>query len=307
MDALMILGPTASGKTALAIELAKRISAEIISIDSALVYKKMDIGSAKPDEAEMAGIVHHLIDVREPFESYSAADFVKDATALIPEIQSRGKLPIIAGGTMLYAKALKEGLNEMPASDLAVRTQIEEQAKQVGWPAMHEKLQKIDPTLAQRLKPADSQRISRALEVYYQTGKPLSYYQAQKQKGSDFDFVTVGLLPGERKVLHERIAQRFDLMLSKGFLDEVKGLMAMPEFDRNWPSMRAVGYRQAIEYLCGEIDYDRFVLSGVAATRQLAKRQMTWMRSMDDIVLMDPLTQDVLTQTLSLLDLRKKL
>ena len=307
MDALMILGPTASGKTALAIELAKRIPAEIISIDSALVYKKMDIGSAKPDEAEMAGIVHHLIDVREPFESYSAADFVKDATALIPEIQSRGKLPIIAGGTMLYAKALKEGLNEMPASDLAVRAQIEEQAKQVGWPAMHEKLQKIDPTLAQRLKPADSQRISRALEVYYQTGKPLSYYQAQKQKGSDFDFVTVGLLPGERKVLHERIAQRFDLMLSKGFLDEVKGLMAMPEFDRNWPSMRAVGYRQAIEYLCGEIDYDRFVLSGVAATRQLAKRQMTWMRSMDDIVLMDPLTQDVLTQTLSLLDLRKKL
>ena len=307
MDALMILGPTASGKTALAIELAKRIPAEIISIDSALVYKKMDIGSAKPDEAEMAGIVHHLIDVREPFESYSAADFVKDATALIPEIQSRGKLPIIAGGTMLYAKALKEGLNEMPASDLAVRAQIEEQAKQVGWPAMHEKLQKIDPTLAQRLKPADSQRISRALEVYYQTGKPLSYYQAQKQKGSDFDFLTVGLLPGERKVLHERIAQRFDLMLSKGFLDEVKGLMAMPEFDRNWPSMRAVGYRQAIEYLCGEIDYDRFVLSGVAATRQLAKRQMTWMRSMDDIVLMDPLTQDVLTQTLSLLDLRKKL
>lgn len=301
MDALMILGPTASGKTALAIELAKRIPAEIISIDSALVYRKMDIGSAKPDENEMAGVVHHLINVREPFESYSAADFVKDATALIPQIQAKGKLPIIAGGTMLYAKALKEGLNEMPTSDLAVRAKIEALAQQIGWPAMHEKLREIDPTVAQRLMPGDSQRISRALEVYYQTGKPISYYQSQKQKGSDFDFVTVGLLPGDRKVLHARIQARFELMLKKGFLDEVKALMAMPQFDRNWPSMRAVGYRQAIEYLNGEIDYDRFLLSGVAATRQLAKRQMTWMRSMDDIVLMDPLTQDILEKTLELI------
>lgn len=301
LDAVFVLGPTASGKTALGIEIAKVIPAEVISIDSALVYRQMDVGSAKPTVEEMAGVPHHLIDVRDPFESYSAADFVRDSTRLIKEIQARGKLPLIVGGTMLYAKALKEGLNQMPTSDLDVRREVEAEADEIGWPGMHAKLAEVDPVTAARLKPNDSQRISRALEVYRQTGKPISWYQAQEQKGSDFTFLTLGLLPGDRKVLHDRIAKRFDLMLEQGFLDEVKRLMAMPQFDRSWPSMRAVGYRQAIDYLLGEIDYDRFLIAGVAATRQLAKRQMTWMRSMDDIHLMDPLTEDVVVKALTLI------
>ena len=302
LDAVFVLGPTASGKTALGIEIAKVIPAEVISIDSALVYRQMDVGSAKPTAEEMAGIPHHLIDVRDPFESYSAADFVRDCTRLIKEIQARGKLPLIVGGTMLYAKALKEGLNQMPTSDLEVRREVEAEAAEIGWPGMHAKLAEVDPITAARLMPNESQRISRALEVYRQTGKPISWYQAQEQKGSDFEFLTLGLLPGDRKVLHERIAKRFDIMLEQGFLDEVKRLMAMPQFDRAWPSMRAVGYRQAIEYLLGEIDYDRFLVAGVAATRQLAKRQMTWMRSMDDIHLMDPLTEDVVAKALALIE-----
>lgn len=301
LDAVFVLGPTASGKTVLGIEIAKKIPAEVISIDSALVYRQMDIGTAKPTLEEMAGVVHHLIDVRDPFESYSAADFVRDATRLIKEIQSRGKLPLIVGGTMLYAKALKEGLNQMPTSDLDVRREVEAEAVEIGWPGMHAKLAEVDPVTAERLMPNDAQRISRALEVYRQTGKPISWYQAQEQQGSDFKFLTLGLLPGERKALHDRIAKRFDIMLKQGFLDEVKTLMAMPQFDRLWPSMRAVGYRQAIDYLLGEIDYDRFVLAGVAATRQLAKRQMTWMRSMEDIHLMDPLTEDVVSRSLELI------
>ena len=202
---------------------------------------------------------------------------------------------------MLYAKALKEGLNQMPTSDLDVRREVEAEAAQIGWPGMHAKLAEVDPVTAARLMPNDSQRISRALEVFRQTGKPISWYQAQEQKGSDFKFLTLGLLPGDRKVLHDRIAKRFDLMLEQGFLDEVKRLMAMPQFNRDWPSMRAVGYRQAIDYLLGEIDHDRFMIAGVAATRQLAKRQMTWMRSMDDIHLMDPLTENVVEKALTLI------
>lgn len=301
IDAVFVLGPTASGKTALGIEIAKVIPAEVISIDSALVYRQMDVGSAKPTTEEMAGVPHHLIDVRDPFESYSAADFVRDCTRLIKEIQARGKLPLIVGGTMLYAKALKEGLNQMPTSDLDVRREVEAEAAEIGWPGMHAKLAEVDPVTAARLMPNDSQRISRALEVFRQTGKPISWYQAQEQKGSDFKFLTLGLLPGDRKVLHDRIAKRFDLMLEQGFLDEVKCLMAMPQFNRDWPSMRAVGYRQAIDYLLGEIDHDRFMIAGVAATRQLAKRQMTWMRSMDDIHLMDPLTENVVEKALALI------
>jgi tRNA dimethylallyltransferase len=302
IDAVFVLGPTASGKTALGIEIAKVIPAEVISIDSALVYRHMDVGSAKPTQEEMAGVPHHLIDVRDPFESYSAADFVRDCTRLIKEIKARGKLPLIVGGTMLYAKALKEGLNQMPTSDLEVRRSVEAEAAEIGWPGMHAKLAEVDPVTAARLMPNDSQRISRALEVYRQTGKPISWYQAQEQKGSDFKFLTLGLLPGDRKVLHERIAKRFDIMLEQGFLDEVKRLMAMPQFDREWSSMRAVGYRQAIDYLLGEIDHERFMIAGVAATRQLAKRQMTWMRSMDDIHLMDPLTENVVEKALMLID-----
>ena len=290
--AVLLLGPTASGKTALGVKLAHALDTEIISIDSALVYRSMDIGTAKPTEQEKEGIVHHLIDIRDPFESYSAADFFKDCERLIDEISQRGKLPLIVGGTMLYAKALKEGLNQMPSSDLTVRAEIEREAQALGWPAMHEKLREVDPITAQRLHPTDSQRISRALEVYRQTGKPISFYQSQQNQGSVHTFLTLGLMPVDRKLLHDRIEKRFLMMIEAGFLNEVKALMARPDFDRNAPSMRAVGYRQAIDYLLGETDYERFVLAGVAATRQLAKRQMTWMRSMPDILTFDPFDTD---------------
>ena len=290
--AVLLLGPTASGKTALGVKLAHALGTEIISIDSALVYRMMDIGTAKPTEQEKEGIVHHLIDIRDPFDSYSAADFFKDCERLIEEISQRGKPPLIVGGTMLYAKALKEGLNQMPSSDLTVRAEIEHEAQALGWPAMHEKLREVDPITAQRLHPTDSQRISRALEVYRQTGKPISFYQSQQNQGSAHTFLTLGLMPANRKLLHERIEKRFLMMIEAGFLDEVKTLMARPDFDRNAPSMRAVGYRQAIDYLLGETDYERFVQAGVAATRQLAKRQMTWMRSMPDIETFDPFDTD---------------
>ncbi len=290
--AVLLLGPTASGKTALGVRLAHSFDAEIISIDSALVYRGMDIGTAKPTKEEQEEIVHHLIDIRDPFESYSAADFFKDCERLITEISARGKLALIVGGTMLYAKALKEGLNQMPSSDLAVRRNIEQEAQAKGWPAMHEALMKVDPQTAARLHPTDAQRISRALEVYLQTGQPISFYQHQRSEGSEHTFLTLGLMPKDRALLHERIEKRFLMMIQNGFLDEVKTLMSDPHFDRNWPSMRAVGYRQAIDYLLGEIDYDRFILSGVAATRQLAKRQITWMRSMNDLIPIDPFIGD---------------
>ena len=290
--AVLLLGPTASGKSALGVRLAHHFDAEIISIDSALVYRGMDIGTAKPTEAEREGVPHYLIDIRDPFESYSAADFFRDCEALIEDIASRGLLPLIVGGTMLYAKALKDGLNEMPSSDLAVRAQIESEAAQFGWPAMHEKLKSVDPQTALRLHTTDSQRISRALEVYRQTGKPISYYQNQKNEGSKHDFLTLGLLPKNRALLHERIEKRFRLMIEGGFLDEARGLMNDCCFDRNLPSMRAVGYRQAFDYLLGETDYERFVAAGVASTRQLAKRQMTWMRSMPELLAIDPFEED---------------
>ena len=291
--AVLILGPTASAKTALGVRLAHAFDAEIISIDSALVYRGMDIGTAKPDAIEQDGIPHHLIDVREPFENFSAADFVNECERAIEEITARGKKVLIVGGTMLYAKALKEGLNAMPSTDAKVREIIETKAAEIGWPAMHEELAKVDPVTAARLNPNDSQRISRALEVFYQTGVPISVYQQQKKAHTSHEFLTLGLMPADRAMLHARIRERFIKMIEAGFLDEVRTLMARADFSRTAPSMRAVGYRQAIDYLTGDIDYDRFVEAGVAATRQLAKRQITWMRSMPELIAMDPFTEDV--------------
>lgn len=297
--ALLLLGPTASGKSAMSLEIAKRIPSEVISIDSALVYRGMDIGSAKPDAAERAVCPHHLIDVREIGESYSAADFVADTVKLVPEIRARGRLPLIVGGTMLYAKALREGLNDMPSSTPEVREAVAKEAAEAGWPAMHNKLAEVDPVTAARLAPNDAQRIGRALEVYRMTGRALSSFHTAP-KDPPFPFLTVALVPEDRAVLHRRIEMRFDQMLEQGFLDEVRGLMARPDFDPESPAMRAVGYRQAIAHLRGETDGAAFRLAGIAATRQLAKRQLTWLRGMsEDVLRVDPFREGALETVLA--------
>ena len=285
--ALLLLGPTASGKSALSLKLAEKYPVEIISIDSALVYRGMDIGSAKPTEEELRAAPHHLINIREINEPYSAADFVTDCTLLVHEIRGRGRIPLIVGGTMLYAKALREGIDEMPTTSPEVRAGVSEEAEKLGWPAMHEILQACDPETAARLAPNDKQRIGRALEVYRMPGKPLSSFHRREARPA-FPMATVALVPEDRKRLHELIEKRFDAMLAAGFLDEVKGLMARLDFDPDSPAMRAVGYRQAIEYLEGRRTYDEFRLAGIAATRQLAKRQLTWLRSMENVTRIDP-------------------
>lgn len=286
-EALLLLGPTASGKSALSLELARRHPVEIISIDSALVYRGMDVGSAKPTPEELAVAPHHLIDIREIGDPYSAADFLTDATRLVREIRSRGRIPLIVGGTMLYAKAIREGIDEMPTTAPEVRDAVLMEAERLGWPAMHEQLAQVDPVTAARLSPNDKQRIGRALEVWRMTGKPLSSYHRSAPRPA-FPMVTVALVPEDRALLHARIAQRFDAMIEAGFLDEVRVLMKRPDFDPESPAMRAVGYRQAIEYLEGKRTLEEFREAGIAATRQLAKRQLTWLRSMPEVERLDP-------------------
>ena len=300
--ALVILGPTASGKSALSLELAKRFPVEIISMDSALVYRGMDIGTAKPTLEERAVCPHHLIDIRDIGESYSAADFLEDAVRLVKEIRARGRYPLIVGGTMLYAKALRDGINEMPSTSPEVRMAVASEAETLGWPAMHARLAEVDPQTAARLSPNDSQRIGRALEVYRMTGRPLSAFHAEASKAPPFETLTVGLLPQDRKALHQRIEERFDLMLADGFLDEMRQLMQREDYDPESPAMRAVGYRQAIDFLEGRTDWAGFHLAGVAATRQLAKRQMTWMRSMPDVTLLDPLKEETLEAMVAMMN-----
>ncbi len=285
--ALMLLGPTACGKTALSLELAAEIPCEIISVDSALVYRGMDIGTAKPTREEREAVPHHLIDILEIEESYSAAAFAEDAARLIEAIRARGRFPILVGGTMLYAKALREGMDESPATDPAVRACIAACAAEIGWPAMHEKLAAVDPVTAARLAVNDRQRIGRALEVFEITGKPLSS-MFSGERTYDESIVTAALFPQDRSLLHEAINKRFEAMAQAGFLDEVRGLMQRPGFREDLPSMRAVGYRQAIAHLKGETDCAGFLEAGKAATRQLAKRQITWLRSMPGVTAFDP-------------------
>ena len=286
-DALLLVGPTASGKTALALELASQVPSEIISVDSALVYRGMDIGTAKPSKEEMEAVPHHLIDIISPLESYSAAQFATDCVRLVGEIRARGKLPLIVGGTMLYSKAIRDGLAELPATDPKVRERVAEEIKSLGLDALYERLKKVDPETANRLKPGDTQRISRAIEVFEMTGRTLSSYLSE-QKPPLLNLASFALLPPDRAVLHQRIALRYDCMIADGFIEEVRNLRKIPGINVNLPSMRCVGYRQAWDYLDGKCTSEEFRERGIAATRQLAKRQMTWMRSMKDTIFLDP-------------------
>jgi tRNA dimethylallyltransferase len=292
------MGPTASGKTAATLALAAWLPIEVISVDSALVFRDMDIGTAKPDPAERALCPHHLIDIVSPEEAYSAAAFREDALRLIDEITARGALPVLAGGTMLYYKALREGLSDLPQADAALRAHIDEVAATQGWPALHAELAALDPAAAARLAPNDAQRIQRALEIVRITGRPLAESYAQKtQAAPAVDFLTLMLQPADRAVLHARIAERFDAMLEAGFEDEVVMLRERYRLRADMTSMRCVGYRQMWEYLEGEGDHATLRDKGIAATRQLAKRQITWMRQFREhwpgVVEVDSLRDDV--------------
>jgi tRNA dimethylallyltransferase len=280
---LGLAGPTASGKTALALALARRWPVEIVSVDSALVYRGMDIGTAKPSAAEQAAAPHHLLDILGPEQSYSAAQFVADARRLVDEIRARGRWPLLVGGTMMYFKALVDGIDDMPAADPAIRAAIDAEAAQAGWPALHARLAEVDPVTAARLAPNDSQRIQRALEVWRASGTPLSTLHSRtRREAPPSDGALVALEPASRAWLHARIAQRFDAMLEAGFLDEVRRLRAHPALHPDLPSMRCVGYRQAWEALDARDppDLDELRERSAAATRQLAKRQITWLRGM---------------------------
>lgn len=282
--AILLMGPTASGKTACALHLAQRLPIEIISVDSALVFRDMNIGSAKPSAAELAACPHHLIDILSPEEAYSAARFRCDSLRLIGEISARGRLPVLVGGTMLYFKALLEGLSDLPQADASLRAAIETQAATQGWPALHAELHALDPDAASRLNPNDAQRIQRALEIVRVTGRPLAESYARKEidAGPAIDYLPLALIPSERSVLHARIAERFDAMLSAGFEGEVRHLRQHYRLDITQTAMRCVGYRQMWEYLDGEIDAATLRFKGIAATRQLAKRQLTWLRQFSE-------------------------
>ncbi|MDX1536783.1 tRNA (adenosine(37)-N6)-dimethylallyltransferase MiaA [Arsukibacterium sp.] len=280
---IFIMGPTASGKTALAIELLQHLPAELISVDSALVYRGMDIGTAKPSREELLQAPHHLLDMLEPWQSYSAADFRDDALRLISDIQQRGKIPILVGGTMLYFKALLDGISPLPPADSAIRATLEAEAAAIGWPAMHRQLQQIDPVAAERIHPNDPQRINRALEVYRLSGKTMTELTAQKGEPFPYKVHQFAIAPTDRALLHTRIAERFQQMLANGFEQEVAGLKSQPQLHPDLPSMRCVGYRQVWQYLDGEFSYDDMVAKGIAATRQLAKRQLTWLRGWPEV------------------------
>ena len=298
---IAIMGPTASGKTAAALEIARHIPSEIISVDSALVYRDMNIGTAKPSAEELASAPHHLIDIIDPAESYSVAQFRQDTERLVKDIQARGKLPILVGGTMMYFNALKKGLDDLPGANPAIRAELDAEALRIGVPGLHARLAEIDPQTAARLKPNDSQRIQRALEIYALSGETMSTLFARQTKtGSAFDVLAVSLEPSDRSVLHERIALRFDAMLDNGFIDEVTSLKQRPELHANLPSIRCVGYRQAWDYLDQLCTYEEMRERGIIATRQLAKRQLTWLRSMPERIVIDCLSPNPPAQILNL-------
>ncbi|WP_237059547.1 tRNA (adenosine(37)-N6)-dimethylallyltransferase MiaA [Microbulbifer sediminum] len=280
------MGPTASGKTDLAMAISDQLPVELISVDSALVYRGLDIGSAKPDAGELARYPHRLIDICDPAESYSAGDFRRDALAAMAEISAAGRIPLLVGGTMLYFRALWEGMAELPPADPAVRAEIEARAAREGWPALHAELAQVDPELAAQLHPNHSVRIERGLEVYRLTGRPLSELRREQARDPVRDHYRVtqlALLPRDRALLHRRIEQRFRQMLARGFVDEVRALRARGDLHGDLPAIRAVGYRQVWQYLAGELDYEEMVEAGIAATRQLAKRQLTWLRRWPDL------------------------
>ena len=298
---ISIVGPTASGKSAMAMQVARQAkklgkTIEIISMDSALVYRGMDIGTAKPSTSEMAEVVHHGINIADPETPYSAAKFAKDAKQWVKEIQARNHIPLIVGGTMLYWRALAHGLSDMPAASPEIRLQIENQAKELGWSAIHEQLAKVDPTTAARLEKNDAQRVQRALEIYLQSGKTMSEWLNEQPKESGrgdgdipLNLRLLSIEPSDRSVLHERIAKRFEIMIEEGFLNEMQTLHKNPLLHPDLPSMRAVGYRQGWDYLDGTINFEEFKNQAIAATRQLAKRQLTWLRGISDREVFDPL------------------
>ncbi len=311
VTAISLVGPTASGKTAAALAIAQEWPVEIISIDSALVYRGMDIGTAKPNAQELAQVPHHLINIRDPLHAYSAAEFARDATVLLADIRARGKLPLLVGGTMLYLKALREGIDDLPTAQPELRAEIEQQALALGWPAMHAELAKVDAITAARLAPNDAQRISRALEVWRVSGKALSQWfaegEASRAAQPALNMPLLSLEPDNRAWLHARIAQRFDLMLSSGFLAEMHTLRARGDLHIDLPSIRCVGYRQAWELLdlaeargaAPESITPQLHELGVAATRQLAKRQLTWLRGMKERIVIPCDAPDALTQTIA--------
>ncbi|ULJ65353.1 tRNA (adenosine(37)-N6)-dimethylallyltransferase MiaA [Wielerella bovis] len=291
--AFAILGATASGKTALALHLAQKFPCEIISLDSALVYRDMNIGTAKPTPDELAIAPHHLIDIISPMETYSAAEFVDDCVRLVGEIHARGRLPLIVGGTMMYFHALTQGLNALPEADAATREILQQQKSEYGLAYLYQQLQQHDPETAARLEPTDSQRIERALEVWLLTGKPLSqHFAEQETQVAPLDLHTLTLIPVDRSLLHAQINKRFNLMIEQGFLDEIRDLrQKYPQLQPEMPSMRCVGYRQAWAHLNGETTLDECVAQGQAATRQLAKRQLTWLRKLPADTVLDPFLQ----------------
>jgi tRNA dimethylallyltransferase len=290
------MGPTASGKTALAVDLVEHFPLEIISVDSALVYRGMDVGTAKADALTLARAPHHLLDIRDPDQTYSAAAFSQDALRLMADITARGKIPLLVGGTMMYFRALLRGLDELPRADAAVRAALAAEAAAKGWPALHAELARVDPETAARLAPNDAQRVGRALEIYRLIGTPMSALLDRAQTVLPYRVLQIALIPSDRAVLHQRIAARFDAMLAAGLVDEVERLRREHVLKPDLPSMRAVGYRQAWAYLDGDLDLKGLREQGIAATRQLAKRQLTWLRSWPEAVTLDCLADDLENQ-----------